>query len=170
MEGIALRPWRLPEDGPAIERCLNELDEYEKSIEPLMKEVHTDPKELVADLEKTCRQKHGEVFVSVDETSGAIVGCMCVHRGESVDEEVGHPSEAATISLVVVLPDYRRRGIGSHFMLEAERYAQRQYLEFIKVNVLKSNTSAADLYHRSGFRDYLIQMIKPVQQHHLSDK
>jgi len=144
---------------------LKELDEYEKAVEPLMKEVCKEPKELISELEEMCKEKHGEVIVGIDETSGGtIVGCMCVHRGESIDPEVSHPREAALISLVVVLPEYRRMGIGSRFMSEAESYTRRQSLEFLKVNVLRNNTSAWDLYNRSGFREYLVQMVKPIQQ------
>jgi ribosomal protein S18 acetylase RimI-like enzyme len=76
------------------------------------------------------------------------------------------PDEEATpytyISDLVVLPAYRRRGIGSALLRHAEAYARERGMTLLRINVLAKNQLAGRLYRTFGFSDYRIQLVKRI--------
>ncbi len=55
------------------------------------------------------------------------------------------------ITNVAVLPEYRRRGIGSMLIAEMVKTAEREKLSLLTLEVRKSNTAAQGLYKVFGF-------------------
>ncbi len=61
---------------------------------------------------------------------------------------------SATVMAIAVSPDYRRRGIASSLMDEMERICRSQegdQVEWITLEVRKSNQAAIDLYKKKGY-------------------
>jgi ribosomal protein S18 acetylase RimI-like enzyme len=63
----------------------------------------------------------------------------------------------------VVLPTYRRRGIGRALLAHAERFATASGAGVFRVGVLAKNEAAGRLYNSSGFTNYHIQLIKTLR-------
>ncbi len=57
---------------------------------------------------------------------------------------------------VIVHPDFRHQGIGNRLLNCAEDYARQRDCCKLTLEVLSGNTSAQQLYRRSGFEDYAL--------------
>ena len=55
------------------------------------------------------------------------------------------------VTNVAVLPEYRRRGVGSSLVAEMIKTAEKLKLEMLTLEVRKSNTAAQKLYEKFGF-------------------
>lgn len=78
----------------------------------------------------------------VAEADGKLVGTTIVDdRGK-----------AGLISVVMVHPDYRRRGIATKLMTSALDYVRRGKMVRAVLGVMSTNTAAIDLYVRLGFK------------------
>ncbi len=55
------------------------------------------------------------------------------------------------VTNVAVLPEYRRRGVGSSLVAEMIKTAEKLKLEMLTLEVRKSNTAAQRLYEKFGF-------------------
>lgn len=55
------------------------------------------------------------------------------------------------VTNVAVLPEYRRRGIGSRLVAEMVRVGESLKLDLLTLEVRKSNTAAQSLYEKFGF-------------------
>lgn len=55
------------------------------------------------------------------------------------------------VTNVAVLPEYRRRGVGSLLVAEMIKTAEKLKLEVLTLEVRKSNTAAQKLYEKFGF-------------------
>ncbi|MEE1185458.1 MAG: ribosomal protein S18-alanine N-acetyltransferase [Acutalibacteraceae bacterium] len=56
------------------------------------------------------------------------------------------------ITNVAVFPKYRRMGVGTAIVNEAVSYCKKENLEFLSLEVRKSNDEAIRLYEKSGFK------------------
>ena len=61
---------------------------------------------------------------------------------------------------VMVLREYRRKGIGRMLMAEAEAWAKRNGLDYIGLNVSSRNEAAIALYREQGFKIETFRMWK----------
>lgn len=55
------------------------------------------------------------------------------------------------VTNVAVLPEYRRRGVGSSLVAEMIKTAEKLKLEILTLEVRKSNAAAQKLYEKFGF-------------------
>ena len=151
----------LPEHYDGVYRCMLALQAHERELEALHRPPEEMATEYLAFLRAECAAKDGQWFVAVDRSQA--VGFLCVWRHELLDEYMAQPVECAYISDLVVLPEYRRHGIGPRLIAEAERYAQARGVTLIKIGSLARNYLSKELYRRLGFRDYSIQFVKKVE-------
>jgi RimJ/RimL family protein N-acetyltransferase len=90
------------------------------------------------------RYPHAAVFVA--ETPEGIVGRLSIARD-------AHPASYHVADLgLMVAGGYRRRGIGSALMREAERWAQSAGVRKLELHVFPHNEPAIALYRKLGFR------------------
>jgi GNAT superfamily N-acetyltransferase len=68
----------------------------------------------------------------------------------------------AYISDLVVRAAHRRRGIGRDLLVRAEAFAREFGAKQVKVGVLVRNEATHTFYRTDGFRDYTVQLVKPV--------
>ena len=87
----------------------------------------------------------GEDWICVEERDGRVVGYLSieVHREEQ---------DFLYLDDCCVAEAYRSQGIGTEFFRQAERYAQQLGISAIVLHVESSNTGAARLYERLGYR------------------
>ena len=147
-------------DRNGLRSCIVEMQDFEQSIEPMLPAGVNMADAYVELLVNRCSGTSGRVFVA--EADQTVVGFVAVIARVDPDE----PDEEATpytyISDLVVLPAYRRRGIGSALLRQAEAYARERGMTLLRINVLAKNQVAGQLYRTLGFSDYRIQLAKRI--------
>ena len=152
----AIREYR-PEDTPQITACFVALYDFLHNLESQVLAGRAATPYLDFML-TSCRATSGTIFVV--EVNNQIVGFVSLWlkvRSEELDEE---PSEYAFISDLVVLPDYRGRGLGRALLNRAEQHARRHGATTLKLEVLAKNEQALTLYTRRGFSAYHMLLVK----------
>lgn len=84
----------------------------------------------------------------------------CLWMGMAVDQMNGE--RHTHIFLVYVMPEYRRRGIGSALMRHAEAWARKRGDRQISLQVFCANQPAIDLYGKLGYKSLSTWMVKPL--------
>jgi ribosomal protein S18 acetylase RimI-like enzyme len=139
--------------------CIVELQDFERGLEPGLPKGEAMVDRYLAHVLERCAGAAGRIFVA--EADDAVVGFVGVLARVVPDPDEGQAY--AYVSDLVVLPAYRRRGIGRALLERAEAYALREGASTLRVGVLAKNEAAARLYRGIGFTDYTIQLSKPLR-------
>lgn len=91
------------------------------------------------------------------------VGCLWM--GNAIDQLQG--DRHAHIFLLYVMPEHRRRGVGSALMRHAEDWARARGDRQIGLQVFQSNKPALNLYQRLGYQTQSLWMVKSLHPHSL---
>jgi GNAT superfamily N-acetyltransferase len=143
-----IRPYRAS-DFEAVRRCVVELQDYERTIDPRLR-----PGELMADdywksIEVRCSEADGLVLVA--EQDGAVVGFVAVFAAQPFTELDEPPGTYGLVSDLVVLPPQRGRRVGSELLRRAEAFVRAEGATELRIGVLAQNTGARRLYLNVGF-------------------
>ena len=141
------------DDAAAVRRCVVELQEHERTIDPRLR-----PGEAMADdywdrLQARCGQANGRVFVA--EMDGAVVGFVAVVAAEPFTELDEPPGTYALVTDLAVLASHRGRGIGRQLIQRAEAFVRAAGASELRIGVLSENVAARTLYLESGFVPHL---------------
>ena len=82
----------------------------------------------------------------------------CLWLGHAVDQGTGE--RYTHIFLLYVAPGYRRRGIGTVLMHQAEAWAREQGAPQIGLQVLTTNQSATAFYQALGYQPQALSLLK----------
>jgi ribosomal protein S18 acetylase RimI-like enzyme len=87
--------------------------------------------------------------------------------GNAVDQVQGdrHPH----IFLIYVIPEHRRRGIGTALMRYVEHWAIAKGDRQIGLQVFQSNQSAINLYNQLGYQTKSFWMVKSLDSEKLAE-
>ncbi|WP_066377008.1 GNAT family N-acetyltransferase [Anabaena sp. CA = ATCC 33047] len=87
----------------------------------------------------------------------------CVWVGNAIDQVSGnrHPH----IFLLYVVPEHRRRGIGTALMRYVENWAIQRGDRQIGLQVFQSNQAALNLYNHLGYQTQSLWMLKKLDSH-----
>lgn len=154
-----IRPYQ-PEDAPQIERCIAELQEYERGLEPSRVEGTADfARQSLQRMLQSCQERQGQIFVA--DAEGVVAGFTCVWlvHGQS---PISTTNNYAYIAELEVLPEHRRQGIGRALLMAAETYAVHQGMRTVRIEVLAANSGARALYHEIGFREFELLLRKEL--------
>ena len=161
MTDTIIRDCEPARDRNALISCIVEMQDFERSVEPMLPAGVDMANSYVELLLDRCSGTSGRVFIA--ETDQTVVGFV----GVITRVEPNDPDEEATpytyISDLVVLSAYRRRGIGGALLRHAEAYARDQGMTLVRINVLAKNQAAGQLYRTLGFDDYRIQLLKRLR-------
>ena len=152
-----------PGDQEGMERCIIELQDFERSLEPDCVEGITIAKRYFHDLLQECQAKMGQIFVM--EFQGHVVGFVSVRMEHDWDSYLSSITNYAYVSDIVVLPEHRGQGIATTLMHTAEAYAKAQGATLMKIEVLARNEQARHLYQKEGFRDYDLVLLKHLDEY-----
>lgn len=86
----------------------------------------------------------------------------CLWVGTAIDQIQGH--RHSHIFLLYVVPEQRRRGIGTALMRYVENWAKIRGDHQIGLQVFQSNTAALNLYNHFGYQTQSLWMVKPLNQ------
>jgi ribosomal protein S18 acetylase RimI-like enzyme len=84
----------------------------------------------------------------------------CLWVGNAIDQVQGH--RHAHIFLLYVMPEYRRRGIGTALMQYVENWAVARGDRQIGLQVFQSNKPALNLYNQLGYQTQSLWMVKSL--------
>ncbi|HEY7356570.1 MAG TPA: GNAT family N-acetyltransferase [Ktedonobacterales bacterium] len=157
---MIIRPYQ-PADQEQAERCIIELQDFERALEPDRVEGEAVARRYLEYLLTTCQRKTGRLFVA--ETDGQVVGLVCLWLEREAESFLTTLAGYAYISDLVVLPAYRRQGIGSALLQQAEAFALEQGATALRIGVLAKNVAAHAAYRKAGFREYEISLLKPLK-------
>jgi ribosomal protein S18 acetylase RimI-like enzyme len=149
-------------DRSAILAGFNALQAYERAMEPNRADPADIAETYLRDLYAQCREGKAEILVA--EVGAGVVGWVGVVPRHVSDDILDHDREFAYITDLIVLQDYRGRGIGRQLLAAAEEYAARHGARRLRVGVLAANAAAHRLYHSMGFRDYEVILEKGILQ------
>ena len=107
-----------------------------------------------------CTTWAGRVFVA--EFASDVVGFVCVWGRVPPQEPEEPQRDYAYVSDLVVLPAWRRRGIGRALLQRAEEYARTAGMDAIGVGVMAANRDARDLYDAAGYRTTHLELRKSL--------
>ncbi|MFQ4147060.1 GNAT family N-acetyltransferase [Chlorogloeopsis sp. ULAP02] len=102
--------------------------------------------------------KNEDISSNLPHSSTAVVGCLWM--GNAIDQVSG--DRHAHIFLLYVVPEYRRRGIGTALMKYAEAWAKNRGDRQIGLQVFPSNQAALNLYNQLGYQTQSFWMLKPL--------
>lgn len=155
--------WTLRDYDPRRHRaqlrsCIVELQEFERGLESALPRGEEMAEAYLTFLQERCARTAGRVIVAeTDDTVVGYVGVMTRVAPEEPDED---QRPYAYISDLVVLPAYRRCGIGRALLEQAEAVARGSGAPILRVGVLAKNATAARFYRSIGFTDYQVQPAK----------
>ena len=141
-----------------LRACVVELQDFERNFEPALPEGHQMADAYLAFLIDRCERCSGKVFVA--EVDDSVVGFVSVLARVLPEEPDEDQAECAYIADLVVLPSHRQQGLGRTLLQHAEVFAREKGAKILRVGVLARNWLARDLYHKVGFADYYVQLIK----------
>jgi ribosomal protein S18 acetylase RimI-like enzyme len=84
----------------------------------------------------------------------------CLWMGNAIDQIWGDRN--AHVFLLYVMPEHRRRGIGSALMRHAEDWARARGDRQIGLQVFQYNQPATNLYRQLGYQTQSLLMTKPL--------
>jgi ribosomal protein S18 acetylase RimI-like enzyme len=85
----------------------------------------------------------------------------CLWVGNAIDQVQG--DRHAHIFLLYVVPEHRRRGIGTALMGYIENWAKSRGDHQIGLQVFQANTAALNLYNQLGYQTQSLWMIKSLE-------
>jgi len=150
------------QDAPHVEQCFVELQAFEQQLEPNRVEGQAIATTYRHHLLNRCAQTEGAIFVAED--SATVIGFVAVFAHVDSESLIEAMTDHAYISDLVVLPAYRRRGVGRALLQAAETYARNHGATVLKVDVLVANTDAYNLYREFGFHDHEMRLTKALSQ------
>lgn len=149
-----------PVHADGVYRCMLVLLSNERKFE----ELQGTPSQIAGDclkyLHYRCETDRGIFLVALQDEQ--VVGFLSLWREKPGPEAISDPHEFYYISDLVVLPEYRGKGIGRALVEKAEVFASEHGIAVMKVSVLARNSASLQVYRALGFRDYDILLVKKV--------
>lgn len=157
---MKIRAARIDTDFEQIRRCVVELQDYERKIDPRMPTGESIADAYLEEMLGKCKEHDGQIFLS--EIDGEIAGYVTilgkVRSGNLDDGNL----EYSCIDDLIVREQFRRYGVGMKLVEAAELFAKSKNARWLRLSVLARNTSARKLYSSSGFSELYIDYEKSL--------
>lgn len=147
------------EDVEGIKECLIELQEFERMLDPDRLSGIEIAHDYLEHLLAISRQEKGKVFVV--EINNEIVGMISISL-ESDTRHFRKAGKVAYISEVIILPEFRDRGIMKELLEKAEEYAKSKQVKSIQTALLSKHAEGIEGFTRNGFSTYEVILQKKV--------
>ncbi len=139
------------EDVESIKKCIIELQEFERLLDPDRLEGMEIAHEYLEQLLHISRQEEGKVFVV--EIENEIVGMISILI-EDIIKHYRKSRKVAFISDVIILPEFKDKGIMKELLEKAENYAVSIGIHVIQTAMLSKHAEGIDGFQRNGFSNY----------------
>ena len=154
-----IREAQLPQDLPAIQGFILELQRFEHAFEPNRRLDPSVAADYFGDLQKKVRDTNGVVLIAEDD-GGHAIGWAAAHESEEDIYVVPEQRRIGYIAELFVVQEKRGLGAGRSLIGACEAWARRQGLSIITLGVLPKNTRAFAVYESSGYDPYAVLLRK----------
>lgn len=144
-------------DVEEIKECIVELQEFERLMDPSRLKGMEVAHEYLEHLLKICKEEKGKIFVV--EIEGNIVGMISIYM-EDDKKHLRKSAKFATISDLIVLPEFRGRGIMKELLNKAEEHAAKKGIKTVYAHVVAENNGLIEGFTRNGFRRFEVILRK----------
>ncbi|HRN69952.1 MAG TPA: GNAT family N-acetyltransferase [Candidatus Woesebacteria bacterium] len=144
------------EDVEGIKKCILELKQFEQMLDPDRLEGMEIAQEYLEYLLDIHRADKGKLFVV--EIGNEIIGMVSVsiHTGQKDTRSY------AEVSDVMILPEFKDKGIMKALLEKAEEYAQSKKLSAVRTTLLSKHAEGIDGFQRNGYSNYEIILQKKL--------
>jgi len=145
---VVIRPFDAARDAESLRACLIDHQNFHRRFEPSWPDGDAVVNEYLRYLDTECAAHKGTILMAYSgEHAAGFVCVVAAMRGESPDD----PTPYAWVHELYVKPQYRRRGVASLLLAEAERFARGEGAHVLRLAVLDRNEGARHFYTTLGF-------------------
>lgn len=145
------------QDRKAVLEHLVAFQEHERLREPTYLPGNVIAESYLNDLLSECGWGNGKMMVA--EHDGKVVGYSCFYLTDSSCQTF---SKQVEVSDIYLAPECRGKGFGRLFLEAAEAFGRERGAYQLTLMVLARNTEGRAMYHKCGFREFNIAMVKPI--------
>jgi ribosomal protein S18 acetylase RimI-like enzyme len=157
---VLIRQFDTTRDVGSLRACVIDHQNFHRGIEPTWPDGGAIADDYMTYLHGQCAAHNGCVFMAY--CGDDVAGFVCVvstTRGEAPDD----PAPYAWIQDIYVATPYRRQGVATMLMAEAERFARDNGAQVLRLGVLDGNEGARRFYEGHGFREYTHVLTKTLE-------
>lgn len=149
-----IRPY-APTDLPAACSLLNALQEAECAMESNRAHWPDGAAAYTEWMLTEAAANNGAIFIA-ESGDGAAIGLVSCWRAEDASDTtvVAAARVQLYVSDLVVVEEWRGRGVAGRLLAEAERHGRALGLSQMTIGVLAANDAARRAYAKAGFEDY----------------
>jgi GNAT superfamily N-acetyltransferase len=151
--GIRIRDY-TPTDRPAVLRCIRELQDTERALDPRLPPGARIADTYLDELAANCARWAGRVLVA--QIDDQVLGFTTIYTAVPFDSADDPAGSYALVGDLVVLAPARGRGVAKALLREAQRIARAAGARELRVNALADNAPANRLYAAAGFAPYIV--------------
>jgi GNAT superfamily N-acetyltransferase len=160
--GFHIRAYR-DGDLAAVRVMLNDLQEYERGIEPDRAHWADGGRSYTDWMLEESAQNAGAVFVA-EEDAGKVIAVLTCWRAEDATDITVVPAARAHlyISELFVVEAWRGKNVAAVLLAAAEVHARSLGIGQVTIGSLATNATARRAYAKAGFAEYEILLRKRV--------
>lgn len=159
---MPIRKFAARTDVLNLRQCLIELQNFERALDPRMPSGEDIVDDYIADMLRRCRECNGTVLVA--EVDNEVAGYVTVMAKVSSEEIGAGDFEFGLVTDIVVLPGYRRTGLGKDLLAAAEAYAKANGVKWLRIGALAANHAAIAMYSSMGFSGLYVELEKDLTE------
>ncbi len=157
---MPIRPYAAATDLPGLRRCMIELQDYERDLDPRLPAGADIVDAYQAELFERCGRYDGAIFVA--EEDGEIAGYGTILTKMVSDSVEDGDLVFGLVADLVVREEYRGRGLGRRLLARAEAHAMTHGVRHLRIGVLAGNVVARSLYTAHSFEPIYLQLEKTL--------
>lgn len=159
---MPIRKFSARTDLPRLRQCLIELQNFERNFDPRLPSGEEIVEAYIPDMLQRCRECGGTVLVA--DVDGLVAGYVTVMAKVSSEEIGAGDFEFGLITDIVVLPEFRRAGLGKELLAAAEAFARANGVKWLRIGALTANQAARDIYSSLGFSGLYVELEKDLTE------
>jgi GNAT superfamily N-acetyltransferase len=159
---MPIRTFAARTDVPRLRQCLIELQNFERALDPRMPSGEDIADVYIPDMLKRCRECNGTVLVA--EVDNEVAGYVTIMAKVSSEEIGAGDLEFGLVTDIVVMPGYRRTGLGKDLLAAAETYAKANGVKWLRIGALATNHAAIAMYSSMGFSGLYAELEKDLTE------
>lgn len=152
MPSITLRS-ALPRDRDTVVELIHQLNLYEADLVGDRRRDYDGAYAYYDELMARLSRRNGRVVLA--EAHGTAVGAMGFSLDQDAAYVTGEFRSHGTVTDLIILAEWRGKGIGQMLLNEAERLTKEAGLKRLMIGALVANQRALGTYGRFGFEPYV---------------
>jgi GNAT superfamily N-acetyltransferase len=159
---MSIRKYSARTDLPRLRQCLIELQNFERNFDPRLPLGEDIVEAYIPDMLQRCKRCGGTVLVA--DIDGMVAGYVTVMAKVRSEEMGAGDFEFGLITDIVVLPEYRKTGLGKELLAAAEAFAKANGVKWLRIGALTANHAAKDMYSSMGFSGLYVELEKDLTE------